>query len=110
MKPAEKTLNIRPDNDLRMSNRHNWELSAEKHRVETVLTGMIPGGDIVIRSDETYIAQDAMEVLSDTRELYRNLEKQYGWIDSPKTKAVYGFVSDGATHRMSNGDEGYSIL
>jgi hypothetical protein len=33
-----------------------------------------------------------MEVLSDTKELYRNLNKNIGWIDSPKTKAVYGFV------------------
>ena len=92
VRPAEKTLNIIPDNDLQMSNRHTWDMSAEKHRVETVLPGMTPRGDIVISSDETFIGPDEVEVLSDTRELYRNLEKQFGWIDSPKTKAVYGFV------------------
>lgn len=32
------------------------------------------------------------KVLSDTKELYRNWEKGYGWIDSPKTKSVYGFI------------------
>ncbi len=32
------------------------------------------------------------EVLSDTKELYRNLKKQFGWIDSPRTKVVYGLV------------------
>ena len=32
------------------------------------------------------------EVKSDTGEIYRNCEKGYGWIDSPKTKSVYGFI------------------
>ena len=34
------------------------------------------------------------EVTSDTGELYRNWRKGYGWINSPKTKAVYGFIGD----------------
>ena len=34
------------------------------------------------------------EVTSDTGELYRNWQKGYGWINSPKTKAVYGFIGD----------------
>ena len=34
------------------------------------------------------------EVTSDTGELYRNWKKGYGWINSPKTKAVYGFIGD----------------
>ena len=34
------------------------------------------------------------EVISDTKELYRNWEKGYGWIDSTKTKSVYGFIGD----------------
>lgn len=102
VKPAEKTLSIVPDNDLRMSNRYTWDMSAEKHRVETVLPGMNPGGDIVINSHETFIGQDEVEVLSDTRELYRNLEKQFGWIDSPKTKAVYGFVGKEGAIKLNN--------
>lgn len=32
------------------------------------------------------------DVLSDTGELYRNWEKNYGWIDTPKTKCAYGFL------------------
>jgi len=102
VKPAEKTLNILPDNDLRMSNRHTWEMSAEKHRVETVLPGMTPGGEVVISSDETLIGPDVVEILSDTRELYRNLEKQFGWIDSPNTKAVYGFVGNAGAIKLNN--------
>lgn len=102
VKPAEKTLNIVPVDELRVRSGPPWEMSPEKHRVETVLPGMTPGGDIVITSDETYIAPDATEVLSDTRELYRNLEKQFGWIDSPMTKAVYGFVGKAGAIQLNN--------
>ena len=34
--------------------------------------------------------ESIFEVLSDTGELYRNWKKHYGYIDSPKTKCVYG--------------------
>jgi hypothetical protein len=102
VKPAEKTLNIIPVDNLGIRSGHPWELSAEKHRVETLLPGVPPGEDIVIGSDEHYIGPDAVEVLSDTRELYRNLEKQFGWIDSPKTKAVYGFVGKEGAIQLNN--------
>jgi hypothetical protein len=32
------------------------------------------------------------EILSDTKELYINRKKNYGYIDTPKTKCVYGFL------------------
>jgi hypothetical protein len=41
---------------------------------------------------EGEFAEPKGEVLSDTKELYRNWEKGYGWIDTPMTKAVYGFT------------------
>ena len=41
---------------------------------------------------EGCFAEVTNEVTSDTRELYRNWEKGYGWIDAGKTKAVYGFI------------------
>jgi len=91
IKPAEKIMNVKPV-DIYTRSRLSWDLIAEKHRVETVLPGISAKGDILINTDETYIGLDEVEVLSDTRELYRNLKKQIGWIDSPKTKAVYGFV------------------
>ena len=34
------------------------------------------------------------DVLSDTKEIYRNWKKGYGWIDAGRTKAVYGFIGD----------------
>ena len=38
---------------------------------------------------EAYTGDD---VLSDTGELYRNWKKNYGYVDSPKTKCTYGFL------------------
>jgi hypothetical protein len=45
-----------------------------------------------VSPDKELVNVEGGEVLSDTKELYRNLKKRIGWIDSPRTKAVYGFV------------------
>jgi hypothetical protein len=46
----------------------------------------------VISPDERVADIDKGEVLSDTGELYRSWDKRIGWIDSERTKAIYGFV------------------
>ncbi len=38
------------------------------------------------------VDESSTDVLSDTKELYRNWEKRYGYIDSPKTKCAYGML------------------
>ena len=91
IKPANKTLNLIPE-DLFSGSGKALQLTAEKHKVKTVLPGETAKGDIKIKTNKAYIGENEMEVLSDTKELYRNLNKNIGWIDSPKTKAVYGFV------------------
>lgn len=91
IKPANKTLNLIPE-DLFSGSGKALQLIAEKHKVKTVLPGETAKGDIKIKTNKAYIGENEMEVLSDTKELYRNLNKNIGWIDSPKTKAVYGFV------------------
>ncbi|MFA7491235.1 MAG: cellulase family glycosylhydrolase [Mariniphaga sp.] len=89
--PAEKTLNVKLEN-LQQKQGKALLLTAEKHKVETVLPDMTPKGDIIVSTDEEVVELDKKEVLSDTKELYRNLNKKIGWIDSPRTKAIYGFV------------------
>ena len=32
------------------------------------------------------------EISSETKELYRSIQKKYGYIDTPKTKVAYGFI------------------
>jgi hypothetical protein len=67
------------------------KLSVEKQRIEIVLPDSEANGELVIGTDETFVDIEAGEVLSVTNELYRNLNKKIGWIDTPDTKAVYGF-------------------
>jgi hypothetical protein len=40
------------------------------------------------------IDEDEGEVASDTGELWRSWRRGYGWIDTPRTKAAYGFLGD----------------
>jgi hypothetical protein len=42
------------------------------------------------------------EVRSDTKELYRSWEKKYGYIDTPFTKCVYGYLAKQKTIALTN--------
>ena len=101
VKPAEKTVNLKLE-DLLSGRGKALQLTAEKHRVETVLPGMTSNGDMVISPDENIEDVGRGEVLSDTKQLYRNINKKIGWIDSPNTKAVYGFLGKEGALELSN--------
>ncbi len=102
VRPSEKTVDVKL-NDLDLgSGIKALRLTPEKQRVEMVLPGMTGKGDIVINPDEFVVDVDKREVLSDTKELYRNLKKKIGWIDSPNTKAVYGFLGKEGTLALTN--------
>ena len=81
-----------------------------QHRVSARLEGMEPfadheipwdlpagtridqsdAGELTVVQDENY--EPPKRLVSDTGELIRDLENSIGIVDSPKTKAVYGFV------------------
>ena len=42
--------------------------------------------------EEALLPLDAVEMRSDTGELYRNMEKRFGLVDTPRTKVAYGFL------------------
>jgi len=67
------------------------ELTPEQNRVEMVVPGIKAKGEAV-SPNSPLVNPEQKEVMSDTKELYRNLDKETGWIDTPRTKAVYGFV------------------
>lgn len=50
--------------------------------------------------DKYLVPAEASELRSDTGELYRNLQKKYGVIDSPRTKAAYGFIGAAGEIKM----------
>ena len=72
-------------------------VNCEKHKTELRL----PGSDIpanAIGPDEMGPAeQDKDSVLSDTGELFRSWKDGYGWIDTARSKSVYGQFKPGQT-------------
>lgn len=64
---------------------------SEQHKTGMLLPGESGSADVIIDADEPFMHESDKEVLSDTKELWRNWEKKIGWIDSPYSKVVYGF-------------------
>lgn len=67
---------------------------SEQHRVGMALPGQPVQADEVVPPDRPAIDPEAGEVLSDTGELYRSWKKRIAWIDTPRTKAAYGFLGE----------------
>lgn len=67
-------------------------LITEKHKVGLSFGSKEDSTKNIILSDEKIVKDNEGEVLSDTGELYRNWQKKIGWIDSERTKVIYGFV------------------
>ena len=84
------------DEVLKSPNPNAWRIqalpvSSEKHRIAMALSEV----DANMKPyDQPMIDKDATDVTSDTNQLYRSWEKRIGTIDTPITKAVYGFVGD----------------
>jgi hypothetical protein len=91
VKPSGKTTVIKMDDITAGTDIKALQLTPEQNRVEMVVPG-VTARSAVISPETEVVNVESGEVLSDTKELYRNLKKRIGWIDSPKTKAVYGFV------------------
>jgi len=102
VKPSEKTINVELNDLNEGSGIKALQLTPEKQRVEMVLPGAKGKGDLVISPDEFVADVDRGEVLSDIKEMYRSLKKKMGWIDTPNTKAVYGFVGKEGDIELTN--------
>ena len=66
--------------------------AAEVGRIGMRLPGAPALAPRQLALDERVVAEDAAEIRSDTGELHRNLAHRYATIDTPRTKAVYGFL------------------
>jgi len=91
VKPSARTTVIKMDDITAGPNIKALQLTPEQNRVELVVPGVVARG-ATVTPDEQLVNVAAGEVISDTKEMYRNLKKGIGWIDSERTKAVYGFV------------------
>jgi len=102
VQPAEKTITVKLDDLSTRPGVKALQLTPEQHRIEMILPGVETRADMVVNHDKQLVDAEKGEVLSDTRELYRNLKKKFGWIDTPNTKAVYGFVGKVGELELSN--------
>ena len=57
--------------------------------------------DQVLPADVQQIEEATGEVASDTGELWRSWQKRIGVIDSPRTKAAYGFLGEAGLIKMN---------
>jgi hypothetical protein len=91
--PADKTdwLLLKP------SEIEALRLLSERHRVGVALPGESAQADVTLPFDQRSIDEAAGEVRSDTGELWRSWVKRIGTIDTPRTKAAYGFLGDAGT-------------
>ena len=67
-------------------------LLPEVHRMGLALPGASCEAEAVVPPDQPTVDPAAGEVFSDTGELYRSWTRRYGWIDTARTKAAYGFL------------------
>ena len=79
-----------------------WNCTALHGAAETSKIGMrLPGAPEIaerqLKIDERVVPETATELRSDTGELYRNIKERYATIDTPRTKAAYGFLGRAGT-------------
>jgi len=90
--PSDKTAYVRLDNTGISPDIKALQLSTEKQRIEMFFPGMTHMEGIEVSPEETLVDLAKGEVISGNKQLYRNLKTKTGWIDTPATKAVYGFL------------------
>lgn len=97
VRPAEKRYGILLT-DPAAKNMKACSALVERSRVATVLEGMDTSGlDEVIPDTAKPARPDPNRIESDTGELWRDLKRSIGAVDSPRTKILYGFLGRGGS-------------
>ena len=68
----------------------------EKHKIGMKLCDSHKAGDVTLSAEKDYSPEFEGYVRSDTAQIYRSFEDKNGYIDTPRTKIVYGFFNDKA--------------
>ena len=72
----------------------------EIHRVDAVLDTTDTSDLADIRPiEEVFVRENPRKIVSDTGELWRDVAKRIGAVDTPATKAVYGFLGNAVANR-----------
>ena len=74
----------------------------EQHRIGCVFDGKLPEGyDEIVEADSVYPLPAGPVIKSDNGQMWRDVSKQVGAIDTPRTKCIYGSIASN-THGNSN--------
>ena len=94
--PANVTLGAKTTPDMYVGRASELARTAmEIHQVHTVLdTTDVSDGIEVLDPKTKYPRENANFIVSDNGQLKRDIAKQIGYIDTPKTKSVYGRIGN----------------
>lgn len=101
--PADKKIGVTITNKQKMLT-NAYKTGLEMHRLALLMEGEEPVGcDEVINDADKLEWEKAKIVMSDNGQVWRNISKMCGGIDTPRTKVVYGKLSGGYTDQAASG-------
>jgi len=100
--PANKKVAVKPA-DMGQHSLNAWQGLLEVHRTRTTVDGTLPDGydELVTDTDNIPLAQPNM-LVSDNGQMWRDLNRQIGAVDTPRTKVAYGQLGKGAKESSRN--------
>jgi hypothetical protein len=97
IEPAQKTAGIQfPVNPEEWLLKRPGEVPAlkglpEQHKTVLLLPGAEAPVDLLQPWDQSLVNESQGQLTTDTGQMGRNWQDRWGWIDTPRTKAFYGF-------------------
>ena len=92
--PANKKVAVQAD-QLGKTMAYAFGGGLEQNRMATVFDNKIPEGYDSIVNEMDTIPHEPGKIVSDNGQLWRDLNKQIGAVDTERTKVLYGFIGKG---------------
>ena len=91
VKPAKKLVGAKFNEPLTKLTTKAFDSLIERHRIVTVLDDTDTTGiDEIVKDTDVIPREQPKRIVSDTGELWRDLSRSFGAVDSPRTKMLYG--------------------
>ena len=91
--PADKKVAVYASAGLTSCCQRAYNNLFEQHRTATVFESTLPEGyDELVADCDAYPMEDKKKFVSDNGQLWRDLNKRIGAVDTPRTKVTYGML------------------
>ena len=91
--PADKKVAVYASAGLTSCCQRAYNNLLEQHRTATVFESTLPEGyDELVADCDAYPMEDKKKFVSDNGQLWRDLNKRIGAVDTPRTKVTYGML------------------